>query len=191
VLSDFRRQKLASGFAELDANGDGRIGEADIEQLVRNHSEAYGFQPGTAEYEDLARRTMDIWQQLRLFDSDGDGQVSLEEYVAGFDAFLQQREAFLASMDALVDSFYAMADRDRDGLITEDELILFYRAWSHSEAQAREAFERLDRAGHGGITKEEWMLNLEEYYFSEDPEAPGNWLAPHPGWDTAGSSVAE
>jgi len=24
------------------------------------------------------------------------------------------------------------------------------------------------------------MANLEEFYFSEDPQAPGNWLAPIP-----------
>jgi juvenile hormone diol kinase len=186
VLSDFRRQKLASGFAELDVNGDGLVEDADVERLIRNHGEAYGCEPGSAEYEDLAQRTRGNWELLRTFDTDGDGCVSLDEWVAGFDAFLQQREAFLAGMDSLVDSFYAMADRDHDGRITEDELILHYRAWNHTEAQAREAFKRLDRAGRGGITKDEWMLNLEEYYFSEDPEAPGNWLAPHAG--TAGTA---
>jgi Ca2+-binding EF-hand superfamily protein len=178
VLSDFRRRKVASGFAELDVNGDGRVEGKDIELLIHNHGEAYGYEPGSTEYEDLARRTRDVWGQLRQFDADGDGAVSLAEYVAGFDAFLQQRDTFLAGMDRLVDSFFAMADRNGDGLISEEELALHYRAWHHSEAKAREAFRRLDRSRRGGISKADWMLNLEEFYFSEDPEAPGNWLAP-------------
>ena len=178
MLSDFRRRKVASGFAELDVNGDGRIERSDIDLLIRNHGEAYGYEPGSAEYEDLLSRTMAIWDQLRRFDTDGDGAVSLAEYVAGWDAFMAQHEVFMAGMDQLVESFFAMADRNGDGLISEEELILHYRAWRHPEAKAREAFGRLDRRGRGGISRSDWMQNLEEFYYSEDPEAPGNWLAP-------------
>jgi len=56
---------------------------------------------------------------------DGDGRVTLEEYVAGFGAFIDQRDAFLAGMGALVDSFYSMADRDGDGLISEEEALKY------------------------------------------------------------------
>jgi Ca2+-binding EF-hand superfamily protein len=179
-LSEFRRRKLSAGFKELDVNGDGRIEDGDIELLIRNHGRAYGFPEGTPEYEDLAQRTRDVWERLKHFDSDGDGAVSLDEYVAGFAAFLSQRDAFINSMDVLVDAFYNLADQDKDGLITEDELVMHFRAWNHSEEQAREAFQKLDRNGNGGIAKEEWMANLEEFYYSEDPQAPGNWLAPLP-----------
>ncbi|HWD71348.1 MAG TPA: EF-hand domain-containing protein [Actinomycetota bacterium] len=181
MLSEFRSRKVASGFAELDANEDGHLERGDIETLVHSHGAAYGYEPGSPEYEELARNTLGVWDQVRQFDSDGDGQVTLEEYVAGFGAFIDQRDAFLAGMGALVDSFYSMADRDGDGLISEEELILHYRAWRHTEDQAREAFTHLDRGGRGGISKQDWMRNLEEFYYSDDPEAPGNWLAPLPG----------
>ncbi|MGH3630128.1 MAG: EF-hand domain-containing protein [Sciscionella sp.] len=180
MLSEFRRRKLAAGFRELDVDGDGRLGNSDIELLIENHGLAYGYSKDTPEYDDLARRTRAVWDQLRQFDSDGDGLVSLDEYVAGFEEFLSRREVFLSSMDTLVDAFYSVADRDEDGQITEDELIIHFRAWNHTEEQAREAFAHLARNGNGGISKAEWMMNLEEYYFSEDPAAPGNWLAPLP-----------
>lgn len=178
MLSDFRRRKVASGFTQLDVDGDGKVESSDIDLLVRHHGEAYGFEPGSAEYEELSARTMAIWEQLQQFDTDGDGAVSLAEYVAGWDAFLEQQDAFMAGMDQLVESFFTMADRNRDGLISEDELVMHWRAWRHPEAKAREAFGKLDRGGRGGISKADWMRNLEEFYFSEDPEAPGNWLAP-------------
>src|SRR6266567_883401 len=104
-------------------------------------------------------------------DLDGDGRISLAEYVAGFEAFLGQRDEFMAAMTVLVDSFYELADADNDGRISEDELIKHFRAWNHSEDQARTAFPRLDRNGNGAISKAEWMANLEEFYFSEDPQA--------------------
>lgn len=180
MLSEFRRRKLSAGFNELDVDGDGRVGDSDIALLIKNHGSAYGYSENTPEYEDLDRRTMEVWEQLKKFDSDGDGQVSLDEYVAGFDAFLSQRDVFMASMGVLVDAFYLLADRDKDGRVTEEELIRHFRAWGHSEKQAKEAFRRLDRNSKDAISKEEWMTNLEEFYFSEDPEAPGNWLAPLP-----------
>jgi Ca2+-binding EF-hand superfamily protein len=180
MLSAFRRRKLSAGFHELDLDGDGRVGNDDIEALIKNHGTAYGFAEGTPEYEALAQRTRAVWERLKEFDSSGDGEVTLEEYVAGFAAFLDQRDAFMNSMDVLVDAFYALADRDRDGRIDETELILHFRAWNHSEEQAREAFQRLDRNGNGAISKEEWMANLKEFYYSEDPHAPGTWLAPLP-----------
>lgn len=180
MLSDFRRRKLSAGFKELDVDGDGLLGSSDIQLLIQNHGSAYGYSENTEEYQDLARRTLAVWDQLKQFDSDGDGLVSLEEYVAGFDEFLSRSDMFMGNMTALVDAFYAVADRNMDGQITEDELILHFRAWSHSEEQAKVAFTRLDRNKKGAISKAEWMANLEEYYFSEDPEAPGNWLAPLP-----------
>ncbi|MCW2943897.1 MAG: hypothetical protein JWR24_614 [Actinoallomurus sp.] len=180
MLSEFRRRKLSAGFNELDVDGDGYIGDSDIALLIKNHGSAYGYPENTPEYEDLARRTNDIWENLKQFDSSGDGKVSLEEYIAGFAAFLSQRDVFMDSMNMLVDAFYVLADRDKDERINEDDLIMHYRAWNHTEEQARQAFRRLDRNGNGAISKEEWMTNLEEFYYSEDHQAPGNWLAPLP-----------
>lgn len=180
MLSEFRQKKLSAGFNELDVDGDGRVGNGDIESLIKNHGNAYGFAEGTPEYDALAQGTREVWVQLKQFDSDGDGEVTLEEYVAGFAAFLDQRELFMNSMDVLVDAFYALADQDGDGRINENELITHFRAWNHSEEQAREAFRWLDRNGNGAISKEEFMANLEEFYYGEDPQAPGTWLAPLP-----------
>jgi Ca2+-binding EF-hand superfamily protein len=180
MLSEFRRRKLSAGFGELDVDGDGLLGTGDVEQLIKNHGDAYGFPAGTPEYRELADRTLAVWAQLKRFDTDGDDHVSLDEYVAGFEQFLSRREEFMAGMTALVDSFYGVADRDGSGQLSEGELIRHFRAWNHTEEQAREAFTRLDRNGRGAISRDEWMANVEEFYFSEDPDVPGNWLAPLP-----------
>jgi Ca2+-binding EF-hand superfamily protein len=180
MLSEFRKRKVSAGFDQLDVDGDGYVGSSDIEQLVKNHGDAYGYSENTPEYADLERRTMAVWEQLKQFDTDGDDRVSLAEYVAGFEAFMSQRETFMSGMTALVDAFYLMADRDNDGKITEEELVRHFRSWGHTEQQAHEAFPRLDRSANGAISKEEWMRSVEEYYFGEDPELPGNWLTPIP-----------
>ena len=60
MLSEFRSRKVASGFAELDANGDGHLERGDIETLVHSHGAAYGYEPGSPEYEELARDFLGI-----------------------------------------------------------------------------------------------------------------------------------
>src|SRR5256885_5868623 len=138
MLSEFRSRKVASGFAELDANGDGHLERGDIETLVHDHGTAYGYEPGSPEYEELARNTLGVWDQVRQFDSDGDGQVTLEEYVAGFGAFIDQRDAFMAGTGAPVAPFYSTAARAGDGRISEEGTCLHHLSWRHTEDQARE-----------------------------------------------------
>jgi len=60
MLSDFRNApRLPQDSRELDARP--RMGvwsAAIIEMLVDSHGAAYGFEPGSPEYEDLARKTL-------------------------------------------------------------------------------------------------------------------------------------
>ena len=122
-------------------------------------------------------RYREQWTQLQAFDSDGDGVVEQDEYIAGMDAWLEHRESFEAAMDAIVGSFYRIVDRDGDGRIDQEERTLNYRAHDLDEAAARAVFEKLDRNGDGVISKDEMVTSILEAYYAEDPEAPGNWLA--------------
>lgn len=49
-------------------------------------------------------------------------------------------------------------------------------AFHATDAEAAAAFRQLDRNRDGYLTTDELIKNAEEFFFSEDPEAPGNWL---------------
>ncbi len=177
MLSDFRRRKLIGLFRFQDLDGDGRVSAKDFEQVGNNYADLYGEPPGSPKREEAVSRMKEQWNQLKAFDFDGDGVVELEEWLAGMDAWLADREAFEAQMDALIGALYEIVDRDGDGRISEEELILNYRASGQEESAARAAFAKLDRDGDGMISKDEMMANTVELYYSEDPDAPGNWIA--------------
>ncbi|MSP12022.1 MAG: EF-hand domain-containing protein [Chloroflexi bacterium] len=76
----------------------------------------------------------------------------------------------------MVESGFTLQDRNGDGKISSSEFIAYLRGYNVTEQDAKDAFARLDRNDNGFITKKEMMLNMEEYFMSEAPEAPGNWL---------------
>ena len=67
-------------------------------------------------------------------------------------------------------------DRDGDGKLSADEYVKLEWCYGVTEEAAREAFRHLDRDGDGYLTLEEGMKAIEEFYLSDDPDAPGNWL---------------
>ena len=60
--------------------------------------------------------------------------------------------------------------------MSQQEYVANLRGFNADEAAATEAFRRLDRNADGYLTHEEISQGVEEFYYSEDPESPGNWL---------------
>jgi Ca2+-binding EF-hand superfamily protein len=81
-----------------------------------------------------------------LLDTDGDGQLSREEYEAGFDLF----------------------DVDKDGKITKYEFMAATRTLYGTEAMSGFLFQVLDDDGDGFITKKEWVDGFD--YFDTDQD---------------------
>jgi Ca2+-binding EF-hand superfamily protein len=79
----------------------------------------------------------------------------------------------------IAEAAVALADRDGDGKVSEAEAIKSQMAWAGgalTEEQARASFKMTDSDGDGFATAEDMRRMVEQYYTSEDPQAPGNWL---------------
>ncbi len=177
MLSEFRKKKLIGLFRMNDLDRDGRISGEDFDRVTNNYAVVYGEEPGSPNHQELVSRYREQWTQLQAFDADGDGVVGLDEYLAGMEAWLADREAWEASIDATIAAFYRVVDRDKDGRIDAEELVLNWRAHGLEEKEARAVFSKLDRDGDGKISKDEMVTNLIEAMYAEEPDAPGNWLA--------------
>ncbi|MFD6877298.1 MULTISPECIES: hypothetical protein [unclassified Streptomyces] len=53
---------------------------------------------------------------------------------------------------------------------------MYIKSLGASPADLKVAFAKLDTDGDGTLGREEIRRATEEYYTSEDPTAPGNWL---------------
>jgi uncharacterized protein (DUF2141 family) len=69
-----------------------------------------------------------------------------------------------------------LTDRDGDGKISRAEFAANLQAYGVAAPAAAEAFSHLDRDGDGFIDTDELLQNVEEFFYGDDPNAPGNWL---------------
>jgi len=177
MLTDFQKRKLNVLFNLYDVDKDGFEEQADFEHIVQNVATTLRVQPGSPEYNRLYAAHMAVWNNVQqLSGSLGSQRVARDEYLAGYDRLLSDKDNFLATVGSWSDSIIELSDRDGDGRLSQQEYVANLRSFNVDEAAANEAFRRLDRNGDGYLTHDEISHSVEEFFYSDDPEAPGNWL---------------
>ena len=177
MLSALQTKKLTNLFNLYDVDGNGQLEESDYVRVAQNAARAIGYQPGTAEYNTLYAAYMGIWQGVRqLADRDNTGQLTLTKFLNGYANLISQKEIFAAVIMDMARTTVEFQDRNKDGKVEEDEHTAYAMAHNISHEAALESFRRLDRDGDGYLTTAELAQNIEEFFVSDDPEAPGNWL---------------
>jgi Ca2+-binding EF-hand superfamily protein len=176
-MSDFQRIKLARMFDVLDLNGDGYLEEEDFTRRAHQFAEERGWSWDSRDYREQLDFTRGDWHHLQQStDADRDGRVTRDEFLGFADAMLADPDALEQYAYADADLIFRAMDSDDDGRITADEYRMYLRVYHIDGAHARPLFERLDTDGDGFVTRDEILLALKDYLFSDDYEAPGNFL---------------
>jgi Ca2+-binding EF-hand superfamily protein len=113
---------------------------------------------------------------LVLADSDGDQRLTATEFCTAFGKLMAQPEQFNAVVLGFVKTAITLWDSNQDGKVSEQEYKNYLLTIQVTEAEAADAFRRLDLDRDGYLSREEIFQNMKEYYFTDDPNAPGNWF---------------
>jgi Ca2+-binding EF-hand superfamily protein len=113
---------------------------------------------------------------LALADSDGDQRLTATEFCTAFGKLMAQPEQFNAVVLGFVKTAITLWDSNQDGKVSEQEYKNYLLTIQVTEAEAADAFRRLDLDRDGYLSREEIFQNMKEYYFTDDPNAPGNWF---------------
>jgi Ca2+-binding EF-hand superfamily protein len=176
MANTVKSQKFNSLFGWFDQGGDGKLSHDDFQAMTGlftrlvpegDHANATGI-----------RNAFEEWWQLLLEhgDSDGDGQVSQQEFITVMEANVTSPEHFERAVLAIIDSLMKALDTNGNGVLSRDEYVHMYSALGIPPQHSGEAFKKLDRDDDGVISQEEFRMAISEFYLSADPEAPGNWL---------------
>jgi Ca2+-binding EF-hand superfamily protein len=182
AFSELQKNKLIHMFELLDIDGNGIIEYEDFRMVVDTLADERGWGRTNRRYIGLVAANRRLWKMYtRDFDANGDGTVSLVEWMAfHIKAFLTEplKNGFDPSVSRALNTvarfFCDMLDSDLDGEVTEQDYVEFCEAYHIDEEEARRGFRLFDRNQNGILQQQEVAYLIEEFYLSDDPDAPGN-----------------
>lgn len=175
MMSELLERKWALSFAHVDVDRNGYADEADALALGDQVIAEYGYTEGSPDAERVRSSFRGLWQSIADgMDTDGDGRVTSEEFVAGMRRVLADERGYDKFFQAAVDPVLDLADRDRDGVVSLEEWRKFQAAYGTQPADADVIFELLDADGRGTLSRTELAEALRQFYTSSNPTDPGN-----------------
>jgi Ca2+-binding EF-hand superfamily protein len=75
-----------------------------------------------------------------------------------------------------IGTIFDIIDQDGDGQITLPNYRRYFEAWGLDETLAELAFAKLDLSGDGHLSRHAFIQLCTNFYISDDPNVPGNWL---------------
>lgn len=186
-LSEFKRKKFQRTFHVLDNDDSGYLDWDDFANVAYALKTRFDWADDAPKLRNLLAALRDYWaRMLEFMDSDGDGQISLLEYLVFYERFSAEAPKLANKMPAwALDMFQALhhaVDADNDGCISVDEYEIYLKALG-SDADAARAFAHIDLDGDGYLDVDEVEQLFSQYLVSEDPKDPGNWFIDGGGWD--------
>lgn len=176
TTSAVKNQKFSALFDWFDQNRDGQLTQDDMQVTATVFTQA-------AAEDDLTNITaihnaFEQWWQLLLKygDTEGDGQLSRQEFITIMDANVTAPEYFEDAVMAIADAVMNALDTNADGVLSRDEYVRLYDVLGVGREHSEQAFTLLDRDGNGVIGFDEYRTAIVEFYLSADPNAPGNYL---------------
>lgn len=168
VMRRRRQQKLMYLFELLDRDKSGTIELKDFQLVGHDLAELRGWQPKTHAYEMLQTSLIGFGKLLQqLADRDGNQQIDQTEWLHCLEKEIDYD---------FVNLFLEIIDTNQDGQIAMEELKTFYQAYDINTEELEEAFDTLDLNQDGYISQEEFEKIFAQFLYSDDVQAPGNWI---------------
>lgn len=173
MANAFQEHKLRDMFAAFDADSDGYLREEDFRALVARWSRLPGVGPGTELRARVESLLMGWWAALlEVGDTNGDGAIDMGELLA----LVDKLPGMVADVTATADTVFEAVDSNGDGVISPEEHRRLVETWNGRPVDMTGVFELLDLNGDGHLSRDEFALLWRQFWISDDPVEPGNWL---------------
>jgi Ca2+-binding EF-hand superfamily protein len=175
MLTNLQKRKLTRFFDVWDTDGDGVITTKDPEQVAQNLAKLQDLEPGSPEHKGFYSGLMSYQNDfLKTVDMDKSGRVTLEEWLAYHEKMLQDEKRFEGTALMVIEVMFALMDRNGDGKITLEEYGECMKALRIKDLTDKD-LQKLDLNGNGILSKEDVLQLTREFFYSDDPDARGNW----------------
>lgn len=179
MLTELQLNKLEKFFYILDYDRNGAIERDDFIGIAENLCILWNVKENDPEHDKIVKKFSDSWEQFDFFiNNEKSGRASWDHWLH----FAEERiingdeTVFNAYVDNYVGGIFDNFDSNKDGYINLDEFIDLFVAYRIEVRFAAKAFRKLDRNKDDLISRGELITAVKEFFRSDDPDAPGNWL---------------
>ncbi|XP_045451286.1 calexcitin-2-like [Melitaea cinxia] len=177
MISEFRKMKLLYLFySYFDTNSSGSIDKMDFVLAAQNIAKLRGWSTGDAKYKETEVTLMKIWESLeKTADSNHDGQISAEEWLKMWEDFANNPSKPLEWQTLYCKFIFELQDSGGDGSIDAEEFAAVHESFGLLKEDCLAAFKHISR-GKPFITWNEFQELWKDYFTSENPTDPGNFI---------------
>lgn len=175
MVSDFKKKKLMFLFKIFfDRDSSGSITKKDFEMSVERLAKAKGWAPGDEKYKLAEKTLLEIWEgMLYKADANKDGEISADEWISLWSE--SSKDSPFDWQAYYCKSIFRLQDASNDGAIDKEEFVSVHESFGLPKEQSSEAFDKL-ACGKDKVTWEDFQQRWDEFFTSEDENAPGNYI---------------
>lgn len=179
MLTDLQKQKMTHYFNILDFDNNGAIEKEDFTAIAENLNILWGYKEGTEDYVRLINKFEDSWTTFReRVDYEDFDRATLEEWLDFTENHIIKGgdEFFESYVKDVTREIFDHFDNNRDGFISLDEYIDLFMAYRIEIRYSAKSYTKLDLNSDDLLSREELLSAVDEFFRSDDKDAPGNWL---------------
>jgi Ca2+-binding EF-hand superfamily protein len=166
-LTGAERAMLERRFALIDTDGNGRWQRDDCTLLTERLCDAFGHTADSPPGRALATGQLGLFDVLlRHMDTDGNQEISREEFVTGLGQAIADRPAFDTAVHTAALTLVQVADRDRNGVLDSGEYADLAAVYGADTDEAAAAFDRLDLDRNGVLDTAELTVAVSQFFAS-------------------------
>lgn len=179
MLTELQKEKMTHYFNILDFDNNGVIEKEDFTAIAENLNILWGYQEGSENYEKIIKKFEDSWLTFReRVDYDDFHNATPDEWLEFTDKHIINGgdEFFDQYVFDVTREIFDHFDTNRDGFISLDEYIDLFMAYRIEIRYSAKSYTKLDLNDDDLLSREEMLSAVDEFFRSDDRDAPGNWL---------------
>lgn len=178
MISDLQNDKFERFFYILDFDRNGVINKDDFLGIAENLCILWTIKEGSEQYNRVMSRFEDGWNKFNEFVNNNESKATWDHWIHfAEEVIVKGDEAqYNEYVEDFVGEVFDNFDADKDGYIDLDEYIDLFVGYRIEVRFAAKSFRKLDLNKDDLISRGELIRAVKEYFKSDDPNAPGNWL---------------
>ncbi|MBE9373691.1 EF-hand domain-containing protein [Saccharopolyspora sp. HNM0983] len=163
-------ERLRKRFAKWDVDGSGSLEQADFQKEAEQIAQAFGKSPSGKEAAELNDAFASMFRHLAEDAGIGAaGSLTEDDFVrvAQKLMFEDGAESFNRVLGPVMRGIVGLCDKNADGQINRQEFASWLTAVGVDDAQATDAFDRVDTNGNGELTVDELLDAVRQFHFGE------------------------